>query len=117
MAKIDAKTARVFVKALAEESEEFAHTDISDAMIQRALERMQRATPEAERFRSLAMRYGFESTDLGRTFVSRGTEYRITGLNPSAPKFPVQGERVRDGQPFKFPEAVVKTGLGKKAFA
>ena len=39
---------------------------------------------------------------VGSTFTSKGTEYRVTGYNPSRPKFPVSATRVRDGAPFKF---------------
>ena len=56
--------------------------------------------------------FGFKPEHLGATFKSGPTMYRITGLNPGAPRFPVLAERVYDGKGFKFPEESVKRALG-----
>jgi hypothetical protein len=47
----------------------------------------------------------------GKTFTSRGTEYRITAISTRRPKYPVSAVRVRDNKSFKFGEATVERGL------
>jgi hypothetical protein len=65
-------------------------------------------TREAKDFERLAVAWGITSKKLGDRFESRGTVYEITGLNTRAPKFPVQGIRVKDGRSFKFPVSMVE---------
>ena len=65
-------------------------------------------TPEAQAFKTLAHKYGFEPEDLGTVFRYQGTDYRITGLKTRRPKFPISAERVSDGRGFKFPVFAVK---------
>jgi hypothetical protein len=72
-------------------------------------------TAEAKDFQKYAVMFGLKPEDLGREFVSRGETFRITGLKPKSPKFPVLAENVRSGKSFKFPEAVVLAGLKKAA--
>lgn len=58
-------------------------------------------------FKRSCAHYGFDVTDLGKTFISRGTTYRVIGLNPRAYKYPINTERVHDKAPFKFPATTV----------
>lgn len=58
---------------------------------------------ERRMFEHLASRYGLQPGDFNKTFWMKGTQYRITGINSSAPRFAVTGERVRDGKGFRFP--------------
>lgn len=51
--------------------------------------------------------YGLSADDYGREFTSRGTQYRVTGINARAPKFPLQAERLSDGKRFKFTTSVI----------
>lgn len=44
----------------------------------------------------------------GKTFISGGTLYRITGLALNRPKFPVSAERVHDKRSFKFTAQSIK---------
>jgi hypothetical protein len=46
--------------------------------------------------------YGLAPTDLGREFTAQGETFRITGLNPNRPKYPVDAERLPDRRGFKF---------------
>jgi hypothetical protein len=46
-------------------------------------------TIEAREFQVNADLYGFQPTDLGRTFTHTGTTYRIIGLNPAKRSKPV----------------------------
>jgi len=48
----------------------------------------------------------------GKVFALRGTQYRVVGLSPNRPRYPVNCERVRDGKPFKVPAEDVKRALG-----
>lgn len=72
-------------------------------------------TAEAKAFQRYAVMFGLKAEDLGREFKNRGETFRITGLKPKSPKFPVLAENVRSGKTFKFPEAVVLAGLQKAA--
>lgn len=49
--------------------------------------------------------YGFSPQDLGRTVVYQGLEYKIIGLNSSAPKNPICLER--DGRTYKAPAETI----------
>ena len=46
--------------------------------------------------------FGFQPTDLGRTFRQNGDRFRITGLNTNARRMPIQADRLSDGKRFKF---------------
>lgn len=63
-------------------------------------------------FERYATLYGLEPTDLGKSFMVSGNWYKVTGISPSRPKFPIDGERL-DGRKFKFPALTVRTALGK----
>lgn len=61
-----------------------------------------------QNFMRFAHLYGLKPQDHGREFVSNGVRYRLTGLAPNRPRFPILGERVPDGKKFKFPREVVQ---------
>jgi hypothetical protein len=52
----------------------------------------------------------FTEDDFGRSFISRGRTYTITGANPRAPKFAIEADR-DDGAGFKFPAKAVRALL------
>lgn len=54
-------------------------------------------------FNALAHHFGLRPDQLGKVFHIRRTAYRITGLNPGAPKYAVNCVRVQDGKPFRVP--------------
>lgn len=58
-----------------------------------------------------APRFNLPLDMVGKTFKTKGTEYRITGINPSRPKFPVDCTRTRDNKPFKFTAQGVIDGM------
>lgn len=60
-------------------------------------------SPEKALFEVLALQFGLEPSDYGRTFTSRGDRYRIVAINPNRPKYPISTERVADGRGFKMP--------------
>jgi len=60
----------------------------------------------------------FQKTDLNRTFVFQGIEYRLTGAKPRGGKKPFVGVRVKDGQLFQFGEELVAVCMyGREAYA
>ncbi len=58
--------------------------------------------PERLRFEALAGAFGLSPADYGRQFSTGREQFRITGIDPRRPKYPVSAERVPDGQGFKF---------------
>ena len=54
-----------------------------------------------------AILFGLRPEHFGATFVSNGREFRVTGLNARAPKYPIKATCVLDGKPYKFPASVV----------
>lgn len=58
--------------------------------------------PERLRFEALAEAFGLSPADYGRQFTTGRELFRITGIDPRRPKYPVSAERIPDGQGFKF---------------
>lgn len=58
--------------------------------------------PDRLRFEALAEAFGLSPTDYGRQFSTGREQFRITGIDPRRPKYPVSAERIPDGQGFKF---------------
>jgi hypothetical protein len=57
--------------------------------------------------------YGFNQDDLGKVILIRGSEFRITGLNPNRPKYPVSADKVATGKGYKLETATVLRALGR----
>jgi len=74
------------------------------------------ASPESEAFERYCCRYDLQPSDLGRTFQSGFKSYKIVGLNPRSPAYPLlcQDEA---GVIFKFPAIQVKQQLAAQAHA
>lgn len=58
--------------------------------------------PERLRFQALAEAFGLSPADYGRQFSAGRELFRVTGIDPRRPKYPVSAERIPDGQGFKF---------------
>jgi hypothetical protein len=58
--------------------------------------------PERLRFEALAEAFGLSPADFGRRFATGREQFKITGIDPRRPKYPVSAERIPDGQGFKF---------------
>ena len=58
--------------------------------------------PERALFEVMAPEYGLQSEDFGREFLSRGERFRITGIDPRRPPYPVSAVRIPDGKGYKF---------------
>ena len=53
-------------------------------------------------FEVLAADYGLSPTDFGREFRANDEVFRITGLSPRRPKYPIDAERLSDRNQYKF---------------
>jgi len=53
-------------------------------------------------FEVLAGDFGLNASDFGREFRANGEAFRITGLSPRRPKYPIDAERLSDRGQFKF---------------
>ncbi len=58
--------------------------------------------PERLRFEALAEAFGLSATDFGRQFSTGRESFRVIGIDPRRPKYPISAERIPDGQGFKF---------------
>jgi len=58
--------------------------------------------PESLRFEALAEAFGLSAADYSRQFSTGRETFRIVGIDPRRPKYPVSAERIPDGQGFKF---------------
>jgi hypothetical protein len=58
--------------------------------------------PERLRFEALAEAFGLTAADYGRQFNTGRETFRIVGIDPRRPKYPISAERIPDGQGFKF---------------
>lgn len=58
--------------------------------------------PERLRFEVLAETFGLSPADYCRQFSTGRELFKITGIDPRRPKYPVSAERIPDGQGFKF---------------
>jgi len=69
-------------------------------------------TPEMVDFEKQCFRFGFEPSDLGKTFTHAGDTYKIVGLKSKSRKYPILGEDAQ-GKTFKFTANLVLDGMGK----
>lgn len=68
-------------------------------------------SPERALFEVFAQDFGLEPTDYHRIFIMNGETYRITGINPNRPRYPISTQRIPDGRGFKFTPTDVAIGL------
>ena len=57
---------------------------------------------EKDRFEFLAEHYGLQPSDFGREFRADSERFRITGIDPKRPRYPISAERIPDRRGFKF---------------
>ncbi len=57
---------------------------------------------EKDMFEFLAERYGLEPSDLGREFSNGREQFRIVGIDPNRPRYPISAERIPDRRGYKF---------------
>ncbi|WP_152533393.1 MULTISPECIES: hypothetical protein [unclassified Labrenzia] len=69
--------------------------------------------PDREMFEILAPQYGLDPSDFGKEFDDRGERFRVTGLEPRRPKYPVNAERLSDRRKYKFSSDIIGMLLAK----
>lgn len=57
---------------------------------------------EKDRFEFPAEHYGLSPSDYGREFGTGHERFRITGIDPKRPRYPISAERIPDRRGFKF---------------
>ena len=57
---------------------------------------------EKDMFELLAERYGLSPADFGREFNAGGERFRVSGIDPRRPRYPISAERIPDRKGFKF---------------
>ena len=72
-----------------------------------------RADPEAQLWVLLAKHFQLPLDGLGRTFVSQGQRFQITGLNDRRPKYPVSAKCLDNGKMYTFTAESVRNALGQ----
>jgi hypothetical protein len=58
--------------------------------------------PERMLFEAVAEEYGLSPEDFGREFSTGRERFRVAGIDPRRPKYPVSATRVPDGKGYKF---------------
>lgn len=58
--------------------------------------------PKRLLFEALAEEYGLSPDDFGREFSTGQEWFRVAGINPRRPKYPISATRLVDGKGFKF---------------
>jgi hypothetical protein len=58
--------------------------------------------PERLLFEALAEEYGLSPDDFGREFSTGQEWFRVAGINPRRPKYPISAKRLVDGKGYKF---------------
>ena len=61
-----------------------------------------RLDPDRMLFEALAEEYGLSPDDFGREFSTGRERFRVAGIDPRRPKYPVSATRVPDGKGYKF---------------
>lgn len=58
--------------------------------------------PERMLFEALAEEFGLSPDDFGREFSAGQEQFRVTGIDPRRPKYPISATRIPDGKGYKF---------------
>ena len=58
--------------------------------------------PERMLFEALAEEFGLSQDDFGREFSTGPELFRIAGIDPRRPKYPISATRISDGKGYKF---------------
>ena len=58
--------------------------------------------------------FGLEPSDYNRTFWVEGHQYRLVGVKPSRPKFPMEVVRVGNGKTYTMTSNGVRSGLDRE---
>jgi hypothetical protein len=67
--------------------------------------------PEKTKFEAYAADYDLKPEWFGKEFVAKGSKFKITGINPKAPRFPVNVTKITDGSSWKFTVPSIKLAM------
>lgn len=62
-------------------------------------------------FNAYASFVGISKEAFGKNFTYKGDTFKITGLRPNAPTYPIRAERIRDGKTYCFPVSVAAKAI------
>jgi hypothetical protein len=86
------------------------------ALIAREIAALEGKVDQAKmEFNAYCTMFGLKPEHLAAVFTFRSRQYRIVGVNPSAPKFGISVQRLPDGRRFKFPHREIVHLLPKVA--
>ena len=57
---------------------------------------------DRETFMTYAELFGLEKSDYGAVFQSGHQSYKLIGINPNAPKYPLVAKSLKDGREYRF---------------
>ena len=69
------------------------------------------ANPDRDSFECYAGLFGLHPSDYGRIVTLHDGAFRLVGIEPGRPKFPIVGERTRDNKRFKLTDDGVRRAL------
>ncbi|ROT98117.1 hypothetical protein [Histidinibacterium lentulum] len=58
--------------------------------------------PERMLFEAFAEEFGLSADDFGREFSTGRERFRVTGIDPRRPRYPISAKRIPDGKDYKF---------------
>ncbi len=58
--------------------------------------------PDRMMFEALAEEFGLSPDDFGREFSTGRDRFRVAGIDPRRPKYPISANRIPDGKGYKF---------------
>lgn len=61
--------------------------------------------------------FGLKGSDYGAIFTVQGKRYKLTGVNPGRPKFPISGESLADGRTWKHTVDCARRIIADRAVA
>jgi hypothetical protein len=70
---------------------------------------------EAEDFKRFAKLEGFSPSDLGRKFISNGSEFEVCGYKARSYKRPILAKEIRTGKIYKFTSESIRIKFGIKS--
>lgn len=70
-----------------------------------------------QKFATSCHYYGLKAEDFGAIFTSQGKRYKLTGVSPSRPKYPISGECLSTGKTYKFTEATARLIIAARSTA
>jgi hypothetical protein len=81
--------------------------DLMQMVIRTIAKQISEGAEKVADFKRYCTSYGLKPEHLGATFQSGRDTFKITGLVPSRPKYPISAVNVRTGRQFKFSQRMI----------